>query len=231
LEKVGLKDTDGNGVVNFPADTPGVGGKDVEVTLLANADYQTDKNLAEGVVASMEQLGIRVIVNLVTGTNMTATQNSGKWDWQVYRNQSELISVVQNTASLAPTGPQTSWVHRAGTDKTLDLLPYEQQMVDIVNKFISSQDPAERIDLMKQYQKVFTENVNEIGLTQYPGALIINKRFANIPAGAPIFMFNWAEDNIFRERVYVPTDKQQAYELHPKTLPGAPGVGNGPVAN
>ena len=46
LEKAGLKDTDGNGVVNFPADTPGVGGQDVEITLLANADYQTDKNLA-----------------------------------------------------------------------------------------------------------------------------------------------------------------------------------------
>ena len=87
LEKVGLKDTDGNGIVNFPADTPGVGGKDVEVTLLANADYQTDKNLAEGVVASMEQVGIRVILNLVTGTNMTATQNSGKWDWQVCRQR------------------------------------------------------------------------------------------------------------------------------------------------
>ena len=42
-------------------------------------------------------------------------------------------------------------------------------------------------------------------------------------------MFNWAEDNIFRERVFVPKDKQQKYELHPATLPGAPGVGNGPV--
>jgi len=37
------------------------------------------------------------------------------------------------------------------------------------------------------------------------------------------------EDNIIRERVFVPTDKQQNLELHPKTLPGAPGVGNGPV--
>ena len=231
LEKVGLKDTDGNGVVNFPADTPGVGGKDVEVTLLANADYQTDKSLAEGVVASMEQIGIRVIVNLVTGTNMTATQNSGKWDWQVHRADSELISVVQGTPQLAPTGPQTSNMHRAGTDKTVDLLPYEQQMVDVVNKFIATQDPAARVDLMKQYQKLYTENVNAVGLTQYPGALIINKRFANIPAGAPIFMFNWAEDNIIRERVFVPADKQQAFELHPKTLPGAPGIGNGPVAN
>jgi peptide/nickel transport system substrate-binding protein len=228
LEAAGLKDTDGNGVVNFPAGT--AGGGDVEITLLANSDYQTDKNLAEGVVASLEAIGIRVIVNIVSGSNMTAQQNSGKWDWQVIRNGSELISVVQNTASLAPTGPQTSNQHRAGTDKTVDLLPYEQQMVDVVNKFIATSDSAERIELMKQYQKLYTENVNAIGLTQYPGALIINKRFANIPPGAPIFMFNWAEDNIIRERVFVPADKQQTFELHPKTLPGAPGVGNGPVS-
>lgn len=228
LAKAGLKDTDGNGIVNFPAGT--AGGQDVSITLLANSDYQTDKNLAEGVVASMEQIGIRVIVNLVSGSNMTATQNSGKWDWQIFRNQSELISVVQNTASLAPTGPQTSWFHRAGTDGTVDLLPFEKQMVDVVNTFISEADPAKRVDLMKQYQKLYTGNVYAVGLTQYPGALIINKRFANIPAGAPIFMFDWAEDNIIRERVFVPTDKQQNYELHPKTLPGAPGVGNGPVS-
>ena len=82
---------------------------------------------------------------------------------------------------------------------------------------------------MKQYQKTFTENVYSVGLTQYPGALIINKRFANIPPGAPIFMFNWAEDNIIRERVFVPADQQRDYELHPATLPGAPGS-DGPVS-
>ena len=227
LEKAGLKDTDGNGVLNFPKDV--AGGQDVSITLLANSDYQTDKNLAEAVVASMEKIGIRVIVDLVSGSNMTATQNSGKWDWQITRNGSELISVVQNTANLAPTGPQTSGFHRAGTDGTVDLLPFEKDMVDVVNKFISETDNGKRVDLMKQYQKLYTENVYAVGLTQYPGALIINKRFDNIPPGAPIFMFNWAEDNIIRERVFVPTDKQQNYELHPKTLPGAPGVGNGPV--
>jgi peptide/nickel transport system substrate-binding protein len=231
LAKAGLKDTDGNGIVNFPADVPGVGGQDVSITLLANSDYQTDKSLAEGVIASMEQIGLHVIVDLVSGSNMTATQNSGKWDWQIFRNQSELISVVQGTAALAPTGPQTSWTHRAGTDGTVDLLPFEKDMVDVVNKFISEPDPAKKTELMKQYQKLYTENVYTVGLTQYPGALIINKRFANIPAGAPIFMFNWAEDNIIRERVFVPKDKQQNYELHPKTLPGARGLGNGPVSD
>ncbi|MDB5539480.1 MAG: periplasmic alpha-galactoside-binding protein [Devosia sp.] len=221
LKKAGLEDTDGNGVVNFPAGT--AGGADVEITLLANADYQTDKNLAEGVIAMMEPLGIRVIANFLTGTQRDATEQAGKFDWRVARNGAELIAVVQNTVALAPTGPQISNSHRAGTDGTLDLLPWEQQLVDTVNAFIATDDAAKRKELMKQYQKLYTENLFGIGLTQYPGALIINKRFANIPAGAPIFMFNWAEDNIIRERVYVPADKQQNYELHPNTLPGAPG--------
>ncbi|WDR04180.1 ABC transporter substrate-binding protein [Devosia algicola] len=228
LKAAGLEDTDGNGLVNFPAGT--AGGGDVEITLLANSDYATDKNLVEGVVAQMERLGLRVIPNTLAGTQRDATEQSGKFDWTIRRNQSELITVVKNTVALAPTGPRISWHHRAGADDTLDLLPWEQEMVDVVNKFIATNDSEERIGLMKQYQKLYTENVNGIGLTQYPGALIINKRFANIPAGTPIFMFNWAEDNIIRERVFVPKDKQSDFELFPQTLPGAPGIGNGPVS-
>lgn len=222
LDGLGLKDTDGNGIRNFPD-----GGKDVEITLLANSDYGTDTNLAEGVIAQMEQLGLRVVANFQAGTARDDMADSGQWDWQVRRQGSEMVSVVQGTATLAPTGPRTSWMHRGGTDGTVDLLPYEQQMVDAVNAFIKSSDMNERKELMKTYQKLFTENVNSVGLTQYPGALIINKRFANIPAGAPIFMFNWAEDNIIRERVFVPKDKQQNYELHPETLPGEPGSKSG----
>jgi peptide/nickel transport system substrate-binding protein len=131
---------------------------------------------------------------------------------------------VQNTPALAPTGPQIAVQHRAGKDGSLDLMPFEQEMVDVVNKFTATTDLAAGVDLMKQYQKLYTENLYAIGLTQYPGALIINKRFANIPAGAPIFLFNWAEDNIIRERVFVPADKQKPeFQLQPDTLPGEPG--------
>jgi peptide/nickel transport system substrate-binding protein len=218
LDGIGLTDTDGNGVRNFPD-----GGADVEITLLANTDYATDTNLAEGVIAMMEPLGLRVIANFQQGTARDDMQQAGQFDWHVRRQGSEMVSVVQGTAGLAPTGPRTSYFHRAGTGDVLDLLPFEQELVDIVNAFIATSDNAERVELMKKYQQIFTENVYSVGLTQYPGALIINKRFANIPAGAPIFMFNWAEDNIIRERVFVPADAQGDYELHPETLPGAPG--------
>lgn len=226
LDGLGLVDTDGNGVRNFPAGT--AGGGDVEITLLANTDYGTDTNLAEGIIAMMEPLGIRVIANFQPGNARDDMQQSGQFDWHVRRQGSEIVSVVQGTASLAPTGPRTSYFHRGGSDGSVDLLPFEQEMVDVVNKFIASSDNAERADLMKQYQKLYTENVYSAGLTQYPGALIINKRFANVPDGTPIFMFNWAEDSVMRERLYVPADKQGDYELFPETLPGAPG-GAGPV--
>ncbi|OHV79573.1 ABC transporter substrate-binding protein [Ensifer sp. LCM 4579] len=226
LEKVGLKDTDGNGFVNFPAGT--AGGGDVQIVMLVNSDYNTDRNLAEGVVGQMEQLGLKVVLNAVDGTKRDATQYAGKFDWLIRRNDQELTSVVQNTTQLAPVGPRTSWHHRAPESGEVDLLPHEKELVDIVNKFIATNDNDERAELMKQFQKVSTTNIDTVGLTEYPGALIINKRFSNIPPGAPIYMFNWAEDTIMRERVFVAADKQGDYELYPQQLPGKPGEG-GPI--
>ena len=222
FEAAGLKDTDGDGVLNFPAGK--AGGKNVEITLLGNADYATDKSLVEGVVAMAERAGLRVIPNVLAGNDRDAARKGGTFDWHVWRNSPEFVTVVQNTERLAPVGPKTSDWHKAPEGKDeVDLLDFEVEMVDVVKKFIASKDPAERLDLMKQYQKLHTENVYTAGLTQYPGALIINKRFSNVAPGAPINMYNWAEDNIIRERVFVPADKQQSFELHANTLPDVPG--------
>ena len=226
LEAAGLKDTDGDGIVNFPAGT--AGGKNVEVTLLINGDYQTDKSLGEGLVAAMETLGIRVIVNVLDGKQYDAQRYAGKFDWQVLRNPTSMVSIVQNTPELGPTGPHNSYFHRAPEGKDLDLLPFEKDLVDVLAKFSGSNDPTERFDLMKKYQKIYTQNVYAVGLITYPGALIINKRFANVAPGAPIVLYNWAEDAVIRERMFVPTDKQGKYELYPMALPGAPGSA-GPV--
>lgn len=226
LASIGLKDTDGDGFLNFPKET--LGGRNVEITLLVNNGYATDKSLAEGLVGQMAKLGLRVVIHSLDSNQRDAAHYGGQFDWLVRRNSTELSSVVQNTEQLAPVGPRTSWNHRSPEGKELDLMPFEKEMADIVRKFISSQDNAERADLMKQYQKVYTQNLYTIGLTEYPGALIVNKRFSNVPQGTPIFMFNWAEDAIIRERLWVAADKQGKYELFPQQLPGKPGEG-GPI--
>jgi peptide/nickel transport system substrate-binding protein len=195
--------------------------------LLSNADYQSDKSLAEGIVAMGEKVGLRVVPKLLPGKDRDAARDAGKFDWIVQRLGSEVITAVQNTDHLAPVGPNTTDFHRAGADGKVDMMDFEQKLVDHVNKFISASDPKERIAQMKAYQKTATENVYQAGLTVYPGALIINKRFSNVAPGAPIFMYNWAEDNIIRERVYVANDKQTKNELFPNTLPGKPGSAPG----
>ncbi|OLP62213.1 alpha-galactoside-binding protein [Xaviernesmea oryzae] len=222
LAKAGLKDTDGDGIVNYPKTI--MNGADVEIVLLFTSDYTTDKSLAEGIVGQMEKLGIRVVLNALDGVKRDATQAGGRFDWMIRRNDQELTAVVQNTFQLAPTGPQTSPHHRAGKDGKVDIMPYEKEMVDTVNAFIRSSDNDERAKLMKQYQKLATSHVDTVGLTEYPGALIINKRFSNVPPGAPIFMFNWAEDTVLRERLFVAADKQGDYELFKDQLPGKPGT-------
>ncbi len=222
FEAAGLKDTDGNGFYNWPDGSP-AGNGDVQITILHTFDYQTDKNLAEGVVAMLEEAGIRAALNSLNNNDRDANRDAGTYDWMVFRNDKELITVVQQTDELAPIGPTTARNHRANPAGELDLLDWEQDMVDVVQAFMASRDSDERAELMKRYQKLYTENLYGVGLTAYPGALIINKRFANIPSGVPIFMYNWAEDNIIRERVYVPEDAQRDHELHPKTLPSADG--------
>ena len=217
LAAAGLSDTDGDGIVNL------AGGKNVEITLLANADYQSDKSLAEGIVAMGEKVGLRVIPKFLPGKDHDAARDAGNFDWQVLRQGSEVVTAVQDTGRLAPIGPTSTFFHQAGADGKVDVMDFEQSLVDTVNKFVASSDAKERLELMKTYQKTATENVYTAGLTVYPGALIINKRFSNIAPGAPIFMYNWAEDNIIRERVFVAADKQSKNELFVDALPGVPG--------
>lgn len=222
FEAAGLTDSDGNGFYNFP------GGDDVQVALLVNGDYQTEKNLAEGIVAMMADAGIKVVLNTQSGNDQNAARDSGRYDWFIDRLGAHMITVVQNTAALAPVGPLTYNGHHANNAGELDLLPFEQEIAATINAFVDSRDADQRVELMKTYQRLFTENAYQIGLTAFPGALIVNKRFANVPEGAPIFMYNWAEDNIMREQVYVPADQQADLELQPNTLPGEPGSA-GPV--
>ncbi len=136
--------------------------------------------------------------------------------------------MVQNTNQLAPVGPQTAQSHRANDKGELDLLRLRAEDGRRPQRLQRHRRRRQAVEAIKDFQKTYTENLYGIGLTAYPGALIINKRFSNIPPGTPINMYNWAEDSIIRERVFVAADQQKDYELFPDTLPGAPG-GEGPV--
>lgn len=215
LAEIGLTDTDGDGFVNY-SDGP-LAGQNVEITLLTEAGRGPERTLAENVVALMEEIGLRVIPDFAEPNRENAQQEEGSFDWHILRGEREFNTVIQQTDRLAPVGPLTGRVHKAGPDGQLDLLPFETEMVEILNDFIASNDSSERAELASAFNRIYTENIYTVGLTVYPGALIINKRFRNVPA-APILSFQWAEDSVIRERMWVPADLQ-IDELFPETLP------------
>ena len=214
LEAAGVTDTDGDGLVNYPG-----GGANVEIALLASNAAGTDTTLSDGIIAMMEKIGLRVIADYTDGNGVEARRDAGDFDWAIRRVERAFNTVLQDTASLAPLGPTTSPFHKAGPDGKIELMDFEKQLVDIMNEFRSA-TAERRKELMVDYQKIFTENVYSAGLVNYPGALIINKRFRNVPAGTPILSFQWAEDSALREQMYVPAEEQKDYELFPKTLAG-----------
>ena len=224
--KAGLVDRDGDGFVNWPVGT--LDGGNVEIIFLASNDSMLDTAIFEAAAQQLNAAGLQVILDIQKGNQRWALEQGGKFDWTVNRIDTEFIAVVQGTPNLAPIGPRVHRAHRVGPDGTMDLLPFEEELVDIINAFIAATDPSERVELMKRYQRVYTENLYAIGLTLFAPGIVVNKRIANVPVGLPSLMFNSEVDAAMRERLYVPTDKQSDYELYPGTLPGAPGS-EGPI--
>ncbi len=103
LASIGLKDTDGDGFLNFPKET--LGGRNVEIILLVNNGYTTDKSIAEGLVGQMAKLGLRLVINSLDSNQRDAAHYGGQFDWLVRRNSTELSSVVQNTEQSGTRWP------------------------------------------------------------------------------------------------------------------------------
>jgi peptide/nickel transport system substrate-binding protein len=127
------------------------------------------------------------------------------------------LAQLQDLAPISSKVPQ--W-HQGTGDTPQELLPFEQDMIEILGKIRTEPDGAKRAALLNDYNHIFTENVYNVGLVTIPAALIINKRFKDVPAGAPVLAWQWSEDNTLRERLWIAKEDQgQVPELMPGVLP------------
>ncbi len=93
------------------------------------------------------------------------SDNSGEWDMHVGRGGQEFaLPFTQLHTDLAPlTKTAPNW-HREG-DKPRQLQPFEEELVKIVHAVLRRARirPSART-LMSQYNKIFTENIYNIGV-------------------------------------------------------------------
>jgi peptide/nickel transport system substrate-binding protein len=122
-----------------------------------------------------------------------------------------------NVTGLAPNTKKGLVWHLEG-DKPRQMLDFEQNLVDIVTKYRSTFDAAERKQLMSEYNNIFTKNVYNLGVFVGRYGLGPAKRIKNIPDGTPVFMYTWVEDAILLDTLWTPVD-QQLPQNRPDTLP------------
>ncbi len=208
LDALGLEDTDGNGTRNF-AD----GGPDVEIDMLYQANRTEDRKQIDAVTSMLAEVGIRVLPKVVDDLGTVA--RGGTYNSLLRRQQ--WVTPQREPCLQIPLDTQCPDFHQADDEGNRELFPFETEMVDAWNVINTTWDPVEAADAAKIIQHAWTENAYTIGLIQVPAALLINKRIKNAHPGTPVFMFEWAEDAVVRERLWTPAD-EQIEELLPGTI-------------
>ena len=159
-------------------------------------------------------MGIRVLPKSIDETSFDPMRNSG--DFTAILQRANFILPTRETCGNLPVSDICPAFHLTGADGR-DMMDFEVELADLVQKFGSTDDAAAQSQYADRMQTLLSQNYYNIGLIQVPAALLVNKRVKNAHPGTPVFMYEWAEDAVIREGLWVPAD-QQTEELLPGTI-------------
>jgi peptide/nickel transport system substrate-binding protein len=214
LDEIGLLDTNGDGIREW---TEGpMAGQPVVLQLLASQDAKETQSVAEAAVNQWGAVGIQINMRITDSATATEIDNAGTWDMRVDRGPQEFALPFKNVTGLAPLTRNFAW-HREGEQPRV-LMPFEQELIDIVTQYRSTFDAEGRRELMFRYNQIVTENVYNLGVFVGRYGLGLAKRVNNVPNGTPVFMYQWVEDAILLDTLWTPED-QQLPQNRPNTIP------------
>jgi alpha-galactoside transport system substrate-binding protein len=213
LAEIGLKDTNNDGVLEWTSGP--MSGQPVVVQLLASQDAKETQSVAEALVNQWGTVGIKVNMKIIDSQTWTDTYSAGTWDLEVDRGEQAFALPFVNPTILGPITKNFRW-HLEGNEPR-KMMDFEPSLVDIINKYRATFDPAGRKQLMAQYENIFTKNVYRLGVFIGRYGLGLAKRVKNVPDGTPVFMYQWVEPSILLDTLWTPVD-QQLKQNRPETI-------------
>jgi peptide/nickel transport system substrate-binding protein len=215
LDDMGLMDTDGDGVREWTEGA--MAGQPVVLQLRASQDAAETQSVAEALVNQWGAVGIQLNMRIMDSATATEIDTAGTWDLSVFRGGQEYALPFKNVNGLAPITANGFNSHREGSEDRV-LMPFEQELIDIMQEYRSTYDTAERNALMFEYNRIYTENVYTMGVFVGRYGLGLAKRVQNVPNGTPVFMYQWVEDAILLDTLWTPVD-QQLEQIRPNAIP------------
>lgn len=215
LAEIGLKDTDGNGILNFPADGPAKG-QDVVLGLFTSEDAHDTQPIGDQVVIMLGAVGLKINARPLNGQAHTDTDTSGEWDMKLSREDNYALPFTVCN-SLAPLTAATPNWNRDSDGKRV-LRDWEEDLAKTVTSYCTEQDAAKRKELINHWDYVWTLHNYTIGTIIGRKGLALGKRFKNVPGGTPPHLYQWVEDAIMSETIWTPVADQQK-QVRPDTIP------------
>ena len=219
LAELGFKDTDNNGILNWT--TGPLSGQDLILSLRASQDAIETVNIGEALVNQWGKVGIKINLRPTSSQTGTDQDNSGEWDMNVTRGGQAYALPFFNCTAIAPV-TKTAPTGIAKATSRGSSSRSSRSSIKIQKQYCAELDPAKRKALMSQYNKIFTENLYNIGVIVGRYGENLTKRFKNVNPGLPAFLYTWTEDAIMLEQVWSPADQQQK-QVRPNTVPTYPG--------
>jgi peptide/nickel transport system substrate-binding protein len=206
LKELGFIDTNDDGILNWPEDSK-IAGDELIIEVKTNEDSAASVQAAEALIPMLRKVGINLRLKVLSGTNNTAKTNSGEFDLNVARIDQVgtpyyFMDLVGSVSDITPG------FHQKGAQSPRELLPFEKEIADLLQKLRLSRTADEKADLLYQIEKIYTENIYTIGLYQLRQGLAINKRFKNIPSDLPPYLYDYMVNGMPLQIVWVPEDQQ-----------------------
>jgi peptide/nickel transport system substrate-binding protein len=213
LAKLGFRDTDRDGIVNWT--TGPLRGENLTIVVNINEDQTASVDMGEAMVPLFEKVGIKLVPKILKATVNTALQNAGEFDMVITRPAASRGAPFVFLTDLGAITPQSPNWHRAGPGDKRDLLPFEARIAELLEKLKSERTVEGRQKMFSEIQRLWTENLYTVGIVEGIYSTGITKRFKNVPDGVPARLHQWFHANVMQEQVWTPKEQQL-----PEHLPG-----------
>jgi len=205
LDAADATDSDGNGIRNLPG-----GGADIEIDVQFLSNRNADRKQVDAITAQLAEVGVRLLPRGVDETNFDTIRAGGNYTAIFHRRP--VVIPTRETCESLPAGDSCPYFNQSG-----DRMDFEQGIADAYATFVGTDDTAKKVAAANTMQSLITKNVYSLNTVQIPAAVLINKRVKNAHPGTPVFMYEWAEDSVIRERLWTPVAMQET-ELLPESV-------------
>ncbi len=182
LDEIGLVDTNGDGLRDYPASSP-LAGQTFTFTILASSDANDMRNIAELVTRELQKIGLDAQLRIQNPNLIASRTDAGDYDITTDRGV-QGADPLANLDSLAPITQTSPQWHMASPDGDRELMPFEEDLRELVYQLESAVTFPEQKALMDQIHNIYTENVYCLGIIARRKAHAAATRFRNVHSSA-----------------------------------------------